>query len=552
VDHGNGGGLWCAQGAVNLCTITENVARRSQADPNAGVATSAGRGAGVFMTPVVILTNSLVYRNTPGDLAGFDCNNISYCNLRGTVCPAEDGNDFEDPVFIRPGTWVDVRDPNAVVEPDDPNALWVQGDYHLQVSSPWFDAGDPNYLPAEDEMDLDGNARLADAAVDLGAYESPALVPVYRFWAETSVRHFLTAREAEKDKLLNQYADVWMLEGTAFQAYSRPSEPNLLPVYRFWSEMLGSHFYTIKEAEKDKLIGLYSDFWTLEGTAFYAYPAGQQPAGARPVHRFWSEMLGSHFYTIKEAEKDKLINQYADVWQYEGIAWYAYEAADTSPAEPNAVIVYELSGDSQAARCSLTLKAYLDGKEVKIDNPDVNYATDQAFMRMTVDSDALQATLNEFLLETKVLEHKATIGGDDANSPQIPIVLSTSVLFWGRAARGPFGIDSETLAFPTTGAGSWAGNSESFTVGGSATVDGAKLDVGLVQEATGFATGTPGTFDTSAVPEQISARLDGTFQWSCKQEDLLLETTVKGQTLKLYVVSTQMQTAGGWQGKEVQ
>jgi len=56
---------------------------------------------------------------------------------------------------------VDYYDPNSIVEPDDPNASWIDGDYHLksqagrwdlnseswvrdEVTSPCVDAGDPN------------------------------------------------------------------------------------------------------------------------------------------------------------------------------------------------------------------------------------------------------------------------------------------------------------------------------------------------------------------------------------------------------------------------
>jgi hypothetical protein len=64
--------------------------------------------------------------------------------------------------------------------------------------------------------------------------------------------------------------------------------------------------------------------WTYEGIAFYAYPEGQQPGDVEPVYRFWSPVLGTHFYTISETEKNKLVDNYPDVWTYEGIVWYAY------------------------------------------------------------------------------------------------------------------------------------------------------------------------------------------------------------------------------------
>jgi len=71
------------------------------------------------------------------------------------------GNIDLDPLFADPGYWVDVNDPNVIIEPSDPNDdLWVDGDYHLKsqagrwnpnseswviddVTSPCIDAGDP-------------------------------------------------------------------------------------------------------------------------------------------------------------------------------------------------------------------------------------------------------------------------------------------------------------------------------------------------------------------------------------------------------------------------
>jgi hypothetical protein len=549
VDHGNGGGLWCATGAVRLCTITENAVCRSAGDPDARVAPSAGRGGGIFMTPVVTLANSIVYKNAPGDLAGFDCKNIAYCNLRRTICPTEEGHEFEDPVFVRPGSWINPKEPTVAAEPGAPDTVWGQGDYHLGTASPWLDAGDPNYAAAADETDLDGNRRRAEAAVDLGAYESEALVPVYRFSAARTPDHLFTVREAQKDQLISQEAEVWTFEGPAFYACTRASEANLLPVYQLRSDTLGSHFYTIDEAEKDKLIRQDAGVWTLEGTAFYAYPEGRQPAGAKAVHRLRSDALGSYFYTMNEAERDKLIGQSSPVWLDEGIAWYAYETPGPQRSGPTGS-VYELSGGSQEARCTLSLKAYLDGKEIQIDNPEVSYTPDHTYMRMTFDAAARTATLNEFLVETRVLEHAAAIAGSDSNRVPVPIVLSTSLLFWGRTMRGPFGIDSQTLTFPTTGSGPLPGGSETLTVGGSVTVDGNKLDVGLVQKATGFTTGDPGTFDAADLPDRLNAHMAGTLQWSRPQQDLLLETTVKGRVLQLYITSAHIQTTGVWQGRQ--
>jgi len=76
--------------------------------------------------------------------------------------------------------------------------------------------------------------------------------------------------------------------------------------------------------------------------------------------------------------------------------------------------------------------------------------------------------------------------------------------------EGPFGLDSRALTSPTAGSGSRPGGDESFTIGGTATVDGNDLKIGLAEKAARFATGDRGTFDTSAVPDPLNARIAGT------------------------------------------
>ena len=71
------------------------------------------------------------------------------------------GNLDADPLFAAGDQWVSRNDPNTAVKPDDPDAVWIMGDYHLQsqagrwdpkirkwvrdeVASPCIDAGDPD------------------------------------------------------------------------------------------------------------------------------------------------------------------------------------------------------------------------------------------------------------------------------------------------------------------------------------------------------------------------------------------------------------------------
>jgi hypothetical protein len=147
---------------------------------------------------------------------------------------------------------------------------------------------------------------------------------MYRFWSPVLSGHFYTINENERDYLIANFPGVWTYEGVAYRTFGDALDANLRPVYRFWSNSLGSHFYTISEEERDYLVANYGAVWTFEGIAWYAYPEGLQMPDCKPVYRFWSDPLGHHFYTISDEEKQYLIDNWSSVWTYEGIAWYAY------------------------------------------------------------------------------------------------------------------------------------------------------------------------------------------------------------------------------------
>lgn len=565
IAQGKGGGIWCTTGTVRQCTIADNVTYGA----NAGG--GADSGAGLFCTADTKVTGTILYGNTPDQLAGYDLANVTYCNIK---TPADmNGITFEPPVFLRDGKWLSTKDLTTAAEPNDPSAIWVQGDYHLQSTSPLLDAGDPNYVPAADEKDLDGRARVVDAAIDLGAYESPlALVPLYWFQSPAPEKSFYTISEGEKARVIQRYPDFWTFQGVAYYVYSRASDPNLMPVYRFWSNRYQSHFYTINKEEKDRIVAQYSSTWEYENVAFYAYPQGRQPAGTIPVYRFWSNTRSCHSYTTDEAEKNRRTSM-PQAWSFEGVAWYAYADAQPSPGEPSSgepssgepspgkpssgepspgkpnasAGVYEFSGGAAEAVCTLSLKALLDGKEVPIDHPDVAYTADTGYLRMNVDLAAGETTFQELLWQSTFRPHLVTIGSDK-NGVQLPLTLTSSILFWGQTPRGPFDIDPRALTFPTTASGALPGaDGEAFTLSGTITVEGHELQIARVLRATGFATGKAGTFDATAA---LSVRMDGTFQWSRPgQQELLLEKMLKAGLLQLYVVSTQIQTTGVWVGK---
>lgn len=62
---------------------------------------------------------------------------ITYSNIWGGFSGR--GNIDADPLFARAGYWVDFYDSNIIVEPDDPNASWTDGDYHLKSQAGRWD-----------------------------------------------------------------------------------------------------------------------------------------------------------------------------------------------------------------------------------------------------------------------------------------------------------------------------------------------------------------------------------------------------------------------------
>ena len=56
--------------------------------------------------------------------------------------------------------------------PSDPSDdIWVEGDWRLLPGSPCINTGDPAFIPAGGETDLEGHARVLCDRVDMGAYE---------------------------------------------------------------------------------------------------------------------------------------------------------------------------------------------------------------------------------------------------------------------------------------------------------------------------------------------------------------------------------------------
>lgn len=555
---GQGGGIWCAAGSIERCTIADNVALQ----PKTSVFGSKGNdfGAGVFGSSEVTVAGSILWGNSPDQIAEYDCDNVTYCDIEDDACVGSKENLTVDPLFVAPGYWAAITDPQTPVEAGTLDAVWMSGDYRLSGVSPCIDAGDPLATATAEDIDLDGQVRLSGAAVDMGAYEAQGLVAMYRFVATTTGQYFYTPSESEKNRVIEQFSDVWTYEGIAYYVYSRAIDADLKPVYRFWSESLGSHFWTISESEKDKLLGQLSDTWTYEGIAFYAYPEGYQPDDAKPVYRFWSSRNGGHFYTIDEAEKRAFEQDHRREWTYESIAWYAFDEASTHEPPTDETPdtsevtsgVYDFSGQEGAISCVLELKAYLDGEEAELDQTTAEFALATGRMQMTMDFEALTAELTELHTVSALLSYNAVVSEIDGKI-ELPVTIYMNSFFDTAVAQGPYAIDSSTWSFPIAAYGSEADEDDVCTIVGGASVEGEKFDVDLELNPTTFATGGAATIDHPDESGRLDIETAGTFQWDqLDQPQLLLNAPVRGHVVQLYVSSVEIRTTGLWLGKRVE
>jgi lysophospholipase L1-like esterase len=169
-------------------------------------------------------------------------------------------------------------------------------------------------------------------------YEIDTL-PVYRFYNHGLQSHLFTLDENEKDYIITNMKYVWRYESMAFFVFPNHTD-GTAPVYRLYNPSLTTHFFTMDSNERDLMLS--AGEWNDEGVAYYAFPKDndppdddnqtppddydQTPHGGDPipVHRFYSPVIYRQLLTLDENEKNYIVNNMADLWQYEGIVWYVY------------------------------------------------------------------------------------------------------------------------------------------------------------------------------------------------------------------------------------
>jgi hypothetical protein len=168
-----GAAVSCTNSQATLvnCTIADNYA--------------GADGAALYLHGGdVVVVNSILWDNTPeqvlSDAGGLA--SIQYSAVAGGWAGV--GCIDADPFFVGAGYWADPNDPDTAVTPENAQAIWVMGGYHLQsrtgrwndeaaawvqdqAGSPCIDAGDPD-SPVGQEPAPNG------AVINMGAYGGTA------------------------------------------------------------------------------------------------------------------------------------------------------------------------------------------------------------------------------------------------------------------------------------------------------------------------------------------------------------------------------------------
>ncbi len=539
-----GGVLSLSRGAPQIlnCTFVANDAGQGGAIAGRGDARSlvshsilwrntAGRGSQLYLA-----RDYGGYYNAP-DATGATAT-VEYCDIEGGRGGAYEelectliwsaGNINAEPLFTGP----------------------AYDDYRLSPDSACIDAGDPCYVPLSGSTDLDDYPRRFGSTVDLGAYEFRGLGPVYRFWSPLKGKHFYTLHGAERDRLVSEFPHAWTYQDVAYYAFYQPVVENLLPVYRFWSPSLDAHFWTLDEQECLRILEEHSTIWIFEGIVFYAFQQGRQPLDAVAVYRFWSADLAHHLYTMDEAEKKALIENYSDLWEYEGVAWYTYlRPQDLGMA------AYAFTGGSSGAWYKCALAASIDGQEARINSADVQLPPASTQMQMTIDFRRLIVSLDTLSVRTNGVEHTAevTLPGTEL---KIPLVLSIQASFVLPTMRGPYTVDPTTRLFADFRETSQdiAGKDSFFTYSGSVSLADRQTSFDRTMPTTRFELESVGGFEAlSLLPDGLYANMPLTFQWHRQQtRDLLAEDVVNGRRVQIYVTYSYVGTQGLWQGKLIE
>ena len=158
-----GGGIYCGEDSpvqIIGCSVHGNEAIRGNRGEGYEGDDGTSRGGGVYGSAGI--ENSILWANTASSsLQIYGSPVVSYSDVEGGF--SGEGNIDADPCFIDP----------------------AGGDCHLLFDSPCVNAGNPSYGPVHGETDIDGDNRIIDGRIDIGADEFNPEIPFLEISPDT-------------------------------------------------------------------------------------------------------------------------------------------------------------------------------------------------------------------------------------------------------------------------------------------------------------------------------------------------------------------------------
>lgn len=193
----------------------------------------------------------------------------------------------------------------------------------LRIEMQGLPPGD--YVMESFSLDTDG---LGSPTTDLyfSVAESPPTQQATTLFHPGIDHYFVTADDDELDSLIGDPVQGWFKTDLGFNVWpaDSPAPSTALPVCRFYSSLVNSHFYTASESECMELQESPDSGWAYEGTAFQALvpTAGACPAGTTPVWRLFNNRqheLDSNHRFVASPETYRIM--ITDGWAGEGVAF---------------------------------------------------------------------------------------------------------------------------------------------------------------------------------------------------------------------------------------
>lgn len=134
----------------------------------------------------------------------------------------------------------------------------LSGSYFFTI----YDFERDSALSLHPEWNLEGTAFYTSRVADTG------LNPVHRFQNKINGSYLYTIYEAERADIVANFSDFYAYEGVSWHA-RQTTDAGYTPLYRFRNTANGTYLFSAYESEKDAIIANYSNIFVLEGIAYY-------------------------------------------------------------------------------------------------------------------------------------------------------------------------------------------------------------------------------------------------------------------------------------------